>query len=90
MGACDALDYANVMTDAFGCVALVAMAPIIAIQICGLAYKLKTEDRARRFVSASESFIDYGYRLPDEEKSEKVYAVKKIKVKGGAKNEENG
>ena len=90
MGACDALDYANVMTDAFGCVALVAMAPIIAIQICGLAYKLKTEDRARRFVSASETFIDYGYRLPDEEKIEKVYTVKQIKIKEGAKNEENG
>ena len=61
MGACDALPYANVMTDAFGCVALVAMAPIIAIQVCGLAYRLKTEDRVRRFVSAKETFIDYGY-----------------------------
>ncbi len=61
MGACEALPYANVLTDAFGCVALVAMAPIIAIQLCGLAYKLNTEDRARKFVSASESFIDYEY-----------------------------
>ncbi len=61
MGACNALPNSDVMTDAFGCVALVAMAPIIAIQLCGLAYKLKTEDRARKFVSASESFIDYGY-----------------------------
>ena len=62
MGACNALPDANVMTDAFGCVALVAMAPIIAIQVCGFAYKLNTEDRARKFVSSSESFIDYGYR----------------------------
>ncbi len=60
MGACSALEI-DVMTNAFGCVALVAMAPIIAIQLCGLAYKLKTEDRARKFVSASETFIDYGY-----------------------------
>ena len=60
MGACNALD-GNVMTDAFGCVAFVAMAPIIAIQICGFAYKVKAEDRARKFVSASESFIDYEY-----------------------------
>jgi hypothetical protein len=81
MGACDALPYANVMTDAFGCVALVAMAPIIAIQVCGLAYKLKTEDRARRFVSASETFIDYGYREPE---GEKVYAVRKFKTKEGS------
>jgi hypothetical protein len=62
MGACDALPNANVMTDAFGCVALVAMAPIIAIQICGFAYKVKADDKKRRFVSASETFIDYGYR----------------------------
>ena len=60
MGACNALN-GNVMTDAFGCVAFVAMAPIIAIQICGFAYKVKAEDRARKFVSASESFIDYEY-----------------------------
>ena len=60
MGACNSLG-GNVMTDAFGCVAFVAMAPIIAIQICGFAYKVKAEDRARKFVSASESFIDYEY-----------------------------
>ena len=49
------------MTDAFGCVAFVAMAPIIAIQICGFAYKMKAEDRVRKFVSASETFVDYEY-----------------------------
>lgn len=59
-GACDVLG-GNIMTDAFGCVALVAMAPIIAIQICGFAYKLKAEHRVRQFVSASETFIDYEY-----------------------------
>ena len=62
MGACDVMEGANVMTDAFGCVALVAMAPIIAIQICGFAYKMKAADKKRRFVSANETFIDYGYR----------------------------
>ena len=60
MGACNALN-GDVMTDAFGCVALVAMAPIIAIQICGLAYKMKAESRVRQFVSASESCLDYEY-----------------------------
>ena len=60
MGACNALG-GNVMTDAFGCVAFVAMAPIIAIQVCGFVYKMKAEDRVRKFVSASESFIDYEY-----------------------------
>ena len=60
MGACNALG-GNVMTDAFGCVAFVAMAPIIAIQMCGFVYKLKAEKRVRQFVSATESFIDYEY-----------------------------
>jgi len=60
MGACSTLG-GDVMTDAFGCVALVAMAPIIAIQILGFIYKIKSKSRVRRFVMTSESFIDYGY-----------------------------
>ena len=40
IGACEALG-GNVMTDAFGVVALVALTPLIAIQIMGLAYKFK-------------------------------------------------
>ena len=71
------------MTDAFGCVAFVAMAPIIAIQLCGFAYKVKAENRVRKFVSASESFIDYGYR---DTRGGSTYSAKA--VKGGAKNEE--
>ena len=60
MGACNALN-GNVMEDAFGCVALVAMAPIISIQVCGLVYRIKSEDRVRSFISARETFVDYGY-----------------------------
>lgn len=41
MGACSAVG-GNVMTDAFGVVALVAMAPLIAIQIMGLIYMRKS------------------------------------------------
>ena len=40
IGACEALG-GNVMTDAFGVVALVALTPLIAIQIMGLSYKFK-------------------------------------------------
>lgn len=40
MGACTALG-GNVVTDAFGVVALVALAPLIAIQIMGLVYEHK-------------------------------------------------
>ncbi|CCX70670.1 putative membrane protein [Firmicutes bacterium CAG:555] len=34
------------MTDAFGVVALVALTPLIAIQLMGVVYKLKTGKRA--------------------------------------------
>ncbi len=40
MGACTALG-GNVASDAFGVVAMVAMTPLITIQILGLVYKLK-------------------------------------------------
>ena len=40
-GACEALG-GNVTTDAFGIVAMVAMTPLIAVQLLGLFYKLKT------------------------------------------------
>lgn len=40
MGACDALG-GNIVTDAFGVVAMVAMTPLITIQILGVHYKLK-------------------------------------------------
>ena len=49
----------NVMTEAFGCVAFVAMAPIIAIQVCGLVYSIKSKRRKRSFVSRAETFVEY-------------------------------
>ena len=42
MGACTAVG-GNVVTDAFGIVALVALAPLIAIQVMGLVYEHKTK-----------------------------------------------
>ncbi len=44
-GACIAVG-GNVVTDAFGVVAMVAMTPLIAIQLLGVAYKLR-EQRAK-------------------------------------------
>ena len=41
MGASEALG-GNILTDAFGLVALVAMMPLITIQIMGVVYVLKT------------------------------------------------
>lgn len=40
MGACTAVG-GNVVTDAFGVVAMVAMAPLIAVQIMGVLYQIK-------------------------------------------------
>ena len=40
MGACEALG-GNVLTDAFGVVAMVAMTPLLTIQVLGLIYKHK-------------------------------------------------
>ena len=41
MGACEALG-GNVMTDAFGLVALVAMMPLITVQVMGAIYVIKS------------------------------------------------
>ncbi len=41
VGACSAVDGGNIVTDAYGLVALVAMTPLIAIQILGLIYVIK-------------------------------------------------
>lgn len=46
IGACEALG-GNVMTDAFGAVALVALTPLIAIQIMGISYKFKLNSKAK-------------------------------------------
>jgi hypothetical protein len=60
IGACTSAGVAgNVMTDAFGCVAFVAMAPIIVIQIFGLSYKIKSKRRKHAFVSRTETFVEY-------------------------------
>ena len=46
MGACTALD-GNVMTDAFGLVALVAMMPLITVQVMGGIYVLKSKQKTQ-------------------------------------------
>ncbi len=54
MGACNAVG-GNIVTDAFGVVALVALAPLIAIQIMGLLYQHKA---AARKAALPTSFDD--------------------------------
>ena len=63
MGACTALG-GNVVTDAFGVVALVALAPLIAIQIMGLVYEHKLKKSSGIPKPALEDTI---IELEDEE-----------------------
>ncbi len=59
MGACDALG-GNIVTDAFGVVAMVAMTPLIAIQILGLVYQLKLKgNRQEIAVEEDLEIIDF-------------------------------
>ena len=55
MGACTALG-GNVMTDAFGLVALVAMMPLITVQVMGGIYVLKSRGKVQ--TQALPSFAD--------------------------------
>ena len=56
MGACEALG-GNILTDAFGVVAMVAMTPLLTIQILGLFSRLKA-DRLTAVRMAAESLPD--------------------------------
>ncbi|MDO4262381.1 MAG: DUF1538 domain-containing protein [Eubacteriales bacterium] len=64
MGACEALG-GNVVQDAFGIVAMVAMTPLITIQILGAVYRFRAQ-RAEETgaVSAPVSYLD---RLADDD-----------------------
>jgi len=41
-GASDAIEYSNMLTDSFGVIAMVAMMPLISLQVLGLFYKIKS------------------------------------------------
>ena len=51
MGACEAVG-GNIITDAFGIVAMVAMTPLITIQIMGFIYQLKNSKVEEHYVAA--------------------------------------
>ena len=67
IGVCSIRPGANVMVDAFGTIALVAMAPTVSIQIVGVMYKLKHRESQTEIVgdgdildfeSLGEDFIE--------------------------------
>ena len=57
MGACDALG-GNVVTDAFGVVAMVAMTPLVTIQLLGVSYKRRIKRTAPVAVAEVEEIIE--------------------------------
>ena len=62
MGACEALG-GDIVKDAFGVVAMVAMTPLITIQILGLIYKIK---ESRSAMAAAQTPVTAGLVLPLE------------------------
>ncbi len=57
MGACEAVG-GNVAEDAFGVVAMVAMTPLITIQILGVYYRLKQRSKPQIAEQAAEEIIE--------------------------------
>lgn len=59
IGACAVIAPAEIMTLAFGCVALVALAPLITIQVLGIHYRHKTATYKKNFLSEEDDIIEY-------------------------------
>ena len=59
MGACEALG-GSIVTDAFGVVAMVAMTPLLTIQLLGLAYQWKLKAQLAQ-AAEDEEIIDLAY-----------------------------
>ena len=66
MGACDAIG-GNILTDAFGIIAMVAMTPLISIQILGLIYNIKIK-KSKKIIDRNVSKEEYEIINYDEEK----------------------
>ena len=67
IGACSAMG-GNIMTDAFGIVAMIAMTPLITIQVLGLIGKTK-QDRMMKKIHLELEQIDDGIVYYDEEEA---------------------
>ncbi len=59
MGACEAMG-GNIITDAFGIVAMVAMTPLITIQIMGIVFKFKEHKLRKAAIAVSPVTATFG------------------------------
>lgn len=66
MGACEAVG-GNIVTDAFGVVAMVAMTPLIAIQLLGLVYKYKLDRQHKNENTDEPTMAVSENAVPDDE-----------------------
>ena len=68
MGASESLG-GNLLTDAFGVVAMVAMTPLVTIQLLGFAFSRKAQAEKRRAAAAEDEIIEYdcGYGCEEGE-----------------------
>lgn len=66
IGACEAVG-GNILTDAFGIVALVAMTPLITVQIMGLIYKIKVRNMS---VEEADVMEEIAEEIEEEESLE--------------------
>jgi predicted membrane protein len=57
MGACEAVG-GNILTDAFGVVAMVAMSPLVTIQIIGLIYNIKIKYTTKEEAEVMEDIAE--------------------------------
>ena len=57
MGACEAVG-GNILTDAFGIVAMVAMTPLLTIQVLGLVGKLRSRAEKKQMQIPLTDLVD--------------------------------
>lgn len=69
MGACEAVG-GNVLMDAFGIVAMVAMTPLIAVQLMGIVYKKRAEKELPKELAVVDDASDEIYDLEEGSEDE--------------------
>ncbi|MBR1864906.1 MAG: DUF1538 domain-containing protein [Lachnospiraceae bacterium] len=73
IGACEALG-GNLMTDAFGVVALVALTPLIAVQIMGLLYQMRQRKAEKQLESEKQpdTTLNDMYEFEEEKQDDTI------------------
>ncbi|WP_031368253.1 DUF1538 family protein, partial [Clostridium botulinum] len=56
-GVAESIEGANVLVDGFGVIAMVALTPLIALQVLGLIFKIKSEREDVKNIESSQECI---------------------------------